>query len=589
LVPGWQNAEADEATIRSWAREYPDHANTGILTRETPAIDIDILDVDTAKELEELLRKRFAGRGRVLRRIGKYPKRAFPFKTTKPFKKLILTVFPPGTKDPKRLQRIEVLADGQQLVVDGIHPDTGRRYRWKDDIAPWTVARAKLPSLSELEAKRFLRDAGMLLEQRGWTLLDDTKGVNDHSNLPLIVELGRTLWDEPTQHRGCEYRFGTHGSKVIDAKARQWFDHETRRGGGLSELRKLCEARDDAKTSVIVRASEIAMRGKDWLWEGHVLRGAQELSTGLPGLGKSLMHCSMVACVTARLPWPNGAPANDPMNVVMLTAEDSLDQELVPRLVAAGANLSRVHIFKHIKRDKMLRGFLLAEDLNQLEKDVKRIGNVGLITIDPITAFMGGAIDGHKATEVRSQLGPLKDFAERLQVAVSTITHPAKNSSQKAIDQFIGSQAFIAAGRIGHVVVEEVDEDGSPTGRCLFTNCKNNAGPKMPTLAYRIETTKVGRDDSTGEKIIAVRLAWDKAPVDISADQAVAAAGKKEDRGNEVRELLSQILAHGPVAQKLVEEKIEKCAISPKRLRTAKEKMGVVSEKIGGRWFWRLP
>ena len=139
----------------------------------------------------------------------------------------------------------------------------------------------------------------------------------------------------------------------------------------------------------------------------------------------------------------------------MVTAEDAIDTEVVPRLIAAGADLNRIHILKCIKTDKPQRQFLLAEDLAKLEHAVAEIGNVGLICLDPITAYMGGKMDSHKATEVRSQLGPLKDFAERTNVAVSAITHPAKNAGTKAIDHFIGSQAFVAAARVGHACFEE--------------------------------------------------------------------------------------------------------------------------------------
>jgi AAA domain len=134
--------------------------------------------------------------------------------------------------------------------------------------------------------------------------------------------------------------------------------------------------------------------------------------------------------------------------------------------------------------------FLLSEDIEQLEVMIRKIGNVWLITIDPITAYMGGKIDSHRATDVRGQLGPLADLAERANVALSAITHPPKHSSQRAIDHFIGSQAFIAAARIGHLAIEEVEEDEnghrSPTGRSLFTNPKNNLSRKKSTLAYRI-------------------------------------------------------------------------------------------------------
>ena len=109
---------------------------------------------------------------------------------------------------------------------------------------------------------------------------------------------------------------------------------------------------------------------------------------------------------------------------------------------------------------------------------------------------MGGKVDTHKTTEVRSQLGPLKDFGERTNVALSAITHPAKNASAKAIDHFIGSQAFIASARVGHACFEEF-EDGEergekvPTGRILFTNVKYSAHTKMPTLAYKIESVDI--------------------------------------------------------------------------------------------------
>ena len=103
----------------------------------------------------------------------------------------------------------------------------------------------------------------------------------------------------------------------------------------------------------------------------------------------------------------------------MLTAEDTLDDTVVPRLIGAKADRERVYIIKTIKTDpRTNRQFLLAEDLNDLERMVGKIGDVALVTIDPITAYMGRKMDSHKATEVRSQLGPLKDFAERSGVAV---------------------------------------------------------------------------------------------------------------------------------------------------------------------------
>jgi len=343
----------------------------------------------------------------------------------------------------------------------------------------------------------------------------------------------------------------------------------------------------------LITASDITPKAKDWLWEGHLLRGALELLSGLPGLGKSQVQINLVACVTAGLLWPDGTTGMKPANVIMLTAEDVLDQEVVPRLIAASADLKRVHILKCIKTDDAGRQFLLGEDLDVLEKAVNKIKNVALITIDPITAYMGGKIDSHKTTEVRSQLGPLKDFSERMNVAISAITHPPKSSSQKAIDHFIGSQAFIAAGRIGHVCIEDVEEDGSKTGRILFTHAKHNPSIRMPTLAYRVVASTIGQDEETQLPITAPHVVWEKDAVDITADEAVraAAAGMGKQRGKQeaVQTFLREILKGGhPVPAKEVIAEATKHGFSEDQCKTARKKLGVISEQKADGWWWQL-
>jgi putative DNA primase/helicase len=352
--------------------------------------------------------------------------------------------------------------------------------------------------------------------------------------------------------------------------------------------------------AVTICAADVKMRPKEWLWEGHLLRGALELLTGLPGLGKSQVHCHYMACATAGLPWPDGAPAIEPVKVIMVTAEDAIDTEVVPRLKAAGADLTRIHILKYIKTDKLQRQFLLAEDLVKLEQAVARIGNVGLICIDPITAYMGGKTDSHKATEVRSQLGPLKDFSERTNVAVSAITHPAKNASARAIDHFIGSQAFIAAARVGHACFEEFETDEetgekTSTGRILYTNVKYSAHRKMPTLAYKIETAYINPEPFLD--IETSRIVWEKEAVNISADQAVAAArsiakakAKEEKASSEVVDFLRGMLdANGGwCKQTEIAAQAKALGFSDKELRTARKYLTVVSKKDGfdGPWMW---
>jgi DNA polymerase len=340
---------------------------------------------------------------------------------------------------------------------------------------------------------------------------------------------------------------------------------------------------------ILVCAADVVPRAMDWLWEGHLLRGSQELLTGLPGQGKSQVHTNFVAAVTTGRAWPDGSNGVPRGNVIMLTAEDCLDQVIVPRLIAAEADRSRVFVLKKIRKDNRERMFFLGEDLDELERVIKHVADVRLVTIDPITAFMG-SVDSHRATDVRGQLGPLADLAERMDVALSAITHPPKQSTQRALDHFIGSQAFIAAARIGHLAIEEMEEDEhggrSPTGRSLFTNPKNNVSRKMSTLAYRLVEKRL----DGGLKVPMVL--WEEI-VDVTADQAVAATipSKNKDQSGAVL-FLQDILLNGPVMAATIEERGAARGLSLDQLKRAKRKLDIATfkeAKLDGRWFWALP
>ena len=76
-----------------------------------------------------MVRDWFDGRGTILTRTGEAPKRAIPFRTEQPFQKILVRfVKPEGSKD--KPPGIEMLAHGQQFIVHGTHPETGRPYSW---------------------------------------------------------------------------------------------------------------------------------------------------------------------------------------------------------------------------------------------------------------------------------------------------------------------------------------------------------------------------------------------------------------------------------------------------------------------------
>ncbi|MGZ5915074.1 MAG: bifunctional DNA primase/polymerase, partial [Hyphomicrobium sp.] len=175
-MKGWQtklDANADE--IRLWEKLYPYHTNTGVLTRLTPAIDIDLTHPEAAEAVEALAREHFEQRGYVMVRIGKAPKRAILLRTDEPFQKLTSTL----TAQDGSTQKIEILADGQQLAVHGMHPETKRGYAWHGG-EPWSITREELPYVCEQDARGFLADARkLLIEQFGFKQSERAKTDGD--------------------------------------------------------------------------------------------------------------------------------------------------------------------------------------------------------------------------------------------------------------------------------------------------------------------------------------------------------------------------------------------------------------------------
>jgi AAA domain len=171
------------------------------------------------------------------------------------------------------------------------------------------------------------------------------------------------------------------------------------------------DRRDDGRKAnksselVICRASEIEPEAISWLWGGRIALGKQTLIAGEPGLGKSQLSISIIAAVTTGGTWPNGEGCAPKGNAIILSAEDGVADTIVPRLMAAGADLDRVHIVSAVRNPDQgsRRTFNLQTDLALLEQKLDLIGDVRLVAIDPVSSYMG-AVDSHKNTDVRGSL-----------------------------------------------------------------------------------------------------------------------------------------------------------------------------------------
>jgi hypothetical protein len=164
----------DEEIRNVWPGVYHLAHNTGVLAKFAPGLDIDIMDEAAAEAVEMLAREHFEERGNIHVRFGLRPKRLVVLRTDEPFAKLFCVFDDPSGKEHK----IEILGDGQQYVVHGIHPDTHKPYSWfGGDLE--TIRCEDLPYVRREDAEQFLDSATKLLvEDFGFVLKNTNIGVH---------------------------------------------------------------------------------------------------------------------------------------------------------------------------------------------------------------------------------------------------------------------------------------------------------------------------------------------------------------------------------------------------------------------------
>jgi len=360
------------------------------------------------------------------------------------------------------------------------------------------------------------------------------------------------------------------------------------------------EPKASAKRRLISHlASDLTPEKLVWIWPDRIPEGKLVLLGGPPGLGKSQLTAFVSAVVSNGSHWPCGEGSAPQGNVIFMSAEDGIEDTIVPRLMAAGADLTRVRIVAAAtKMDGTGRKtFSLKTDVDLLEDLARQTGSVRVIIVDPISAYMGGA-DGNGNVETREVLEPLAEMANRLKIAVVAVTHLNKGGAgnQNALNRFAGSIAFVAAARAAFAVIEDPDDEG----RRLLLQAKSNLGKKCEGLAFRLEQRLVAGD------IVSSSIMFEGEHVSASIDEALNASecrgAERHTNKDEAANFLRTVLAGGALPVLQIESEARDAGLlgpeSPisqnKPFRLAREQLGIAPQRQGGAganglWVWGLP
>lgn len=172
---------ADFPIWQSWG------ASIGMQGRRFPALDIDVVDEELANAIHEAATLAF---GVAPCRFGRGARRLLVFAGAGLGKRRLAfcqagvgagAARSPGEHatallDALEPQAVEFLAAGQQYVVDGIHPKTGRPYYWRDGQSPVEVGAANLVAVDAAQLDAFFDGLEALVASHGYAVVSHITG-----------------------------------------------------------------------------------------------------------------------------------------------------------------------------------------------------------------------------------------------------------------------------------------------------------------------------------------------------------------------------------------------------------------------------
>jgi len=160
-ISGWTTGDIDRDRIINETTNYRDHPSTGLRCGRLVGVDIDLRDEAHAEAIREVVEDT-AGPTRLKRRGAKGMMMCYR-QVDDPLGKLIIAgeIAPADSVDgerPKPKTLVEIFGKGTQFVAYGVHPDTGKPYKWLEPgQEPLLVPVAELPPVNHETIHR-LRD-----------------------------------------------------------------------------------------------------------------------------------------------------------------------------------------------------------------------------------------------------------------------------------------------------------------------------------------------------------------------------------------------------------------------------------------------
>ena len=486
--------------------------------------------------------------------------------------------------------QLDVLGAGCVVAPPSVHPETGDTYRWsppflRPDLVP------PLPNrISELIA-----DVGRPTQPRLAPVDGPIRqGERERTLVSMLGAARRRGAHEPelralaeAANRRCQPPLASRDLDRLARSVARYEPDDLDVAALIASVSAQQTERTHRRTVTLLAASTITPRPVRWAWTDRIALGTLVLVAGREGIGKTILVYTLAADITrGRLP---GVYEGQPRSVIVAATEDSWSHTIVPRLMAAGADLDRVFRVDVTTGDGVDTTLSLPRDLNALERVTSDVGAAAII-LDPLLSRLDSTLDTHKDAEVRRALEPLVKLADKSEACVLGVIHVNKGASADPLTLVMGSRAFAAVSRAVLFVMVDPDDE---TQR-LLGQPKNNLGrTDLRTLAFQINGVCVAETDEgpvwTGQ------LEW-LGQTDRSITEAVGAAARTDDdrsatsdAADWLEDYLSSLGGRQDVA--ILQQEGRRAGHSRNALYRARKRLHLVSQSEGfpRHACWTLP
>lgn len=370
------------------------------------------------------------------------------------------------------------------------------------------------------------------------------------------------LYNARIRAEGAETSLELTSAIMADHNTQSAAPPGTLKQAAVDALRRLCPAEPVQVTNLAALSlSNVQTAAVEWLVPGLLPRGELSVLGADGGTGKGLWQAQLIAHVTtgnSNSFFQN--PLQNPCNVLIFSGEDDPARVLRPRLLAAGADMSKAFV---VTSDGFFRDnrHLLTMDSEEFSAIIRNTAP-DMVVIDPYQSFLNMDIKMAERNQMRGTTTPFRAVLRETNAAGLLVAHSNKKGAVAGRQRLADSSDLWDASRC--VIMMGRDK---LTKQVYVSNEKNSYAAECKTTLFTIEGATV---EGVKTAVAVYQGTTDKKDYDFIMAKAARPEGSKADAKEAICSILNESQSGSMESEKLRLAVMEEAGCSEATFRRAR-------------------